>query len=59
MRRKARLILGLAACVVAAMLMITGVVSDGVGLVIGTTAVLAMAGVPAPTARRDNEGETS
>jgi len=58
MGRKARLVAGLGACVVAATLMVTGVVSDGVGLVMGTIAVLAMAGVPAPTGRRENEGET-
>lgn len=58
MRRKTRLVAGLTACVVVAVLMVAGVVSEGVGLVIGTIAVLAMAGVHSPTGRRDSEGGT-
>ncbi len=58
MGRRTRLVAGLAACVVAATLMVTGAVSNGVGLVIGTIAVLAMAVANSPTGRRDDQGET-
>jgi len=58
MERKTRLVAGLAACVVVAVLMVTGVVSEGVGLVIGTIAVLSMAAVHSPSGRRDDEGGT-
>lgn len=58
MRRHARLIAGLALCMASALLMVTGVVSEEIGLVAGTLGILLVAAASGAR-RRTGEDETS
>ncbi len=58
MRIRTPFVIGLALCVVAAILMLTDVVSTEVGIVLGTLGVLTIGTAARPRATKTRENET-